>query len=382
MSRAAATAMLQAQSPTRIARATAELLQGLERPAGALVFCSGTISGALEEIAAEVAKVAAGTPALVVSGAGVLSERGEIERQSAASIIAWTGGRPEVLACDGSGPDELGESLARQLGDRLGRRAPACLVFVGADGFGPGALEPLQEIRGAGHVFGAGCVGQPGQLAVDAEGHVLSGGAVAMLMHGMAPPLIRASHACRLLVPLSRITGTRGSMVVEIEGRPALDLLSEVGAELSDQPLVFAVLAEEEAAARQVGGRPELLVRGVQGVDPVRRGLMVSDEVREGMRMAFAVRDAAAARTDLEAVTRELSRETAGAAPRFALFIDCAGRGASLYGSFDVDTRILRQRFGDIPLAGMHSAFEIAPFGGKPTLQLYTGVLALFTAPS
>jgi len=359
-----------------------ELLGGLDRPGGALVFCSGGISDALADVAAEVARVAGGAPTLVVSGAGVLSEQGEIERQSAASVIAWSGGQSEVLACEASSPDDLGESLARQLGDRLGRRAPASVVFVGADGVGPSALEPLREVRGTQHVFGAGCIGQPGLLAIDAEGQVRGGGAIAMVMHGMAPPLIRASHACRLLVPLGRITGTRGSMVVEIDGKPALDLLTEVGAELSDQPLVFAVLAEEEASARQVGGRAELVVRGVQGVDPVRRGLMVSDEVHEGMRLAFAVRDAGAARSDLEAVTRELSRETAGAAPRFALYIDCAGRGASLYGSFDVDTRILRRRFADLPLAGMHSAFEIAPFGGKPTLQLYTGVLALFTAPS
>jgi hypothetical protein len=30
----------------------------------------------------------------------------------------------------------------------------------------------------------------------------------------------------------------------------------------------------------------------------------------------------------------------------------------------------------------MMSSFEIAPHAGKPALQLYTGVLALFTAPS
>lgn len=374
--------MLQAQSPARIARAFAELRAGVERPAGALVFVSGALSGGLGDIATRLSDAADGTPTLVVSGAGVLSERGEIERQSAASMIVWSGGRNEVLATDAASPDELGEALARQLGDRLGRRAPASVVFVKPEGFGPGVLEPLQETRGTGHVFGAGCVGEPGLFAIDAEGRVHGGGAVSMVMHGIAPPLIRATHACRLLVPLRRITGTRGSMVVEIEGEPALDLLTEVGAELGDQPLVFAVLAEEEAGETRVGGRPELVVRGVQGVDPVRRGLLVSDEVREGMRIAFAVRDPAAARADLEAVTRELSREIAGAAPRFGLYIDCAGRGSSLYGSLDVDTRILKRRFGDIPFAGMQSAFEIAPFGGKPTLELYTGVLALFTAPS
>jgi small ligand-binding sensory domain FIST len=98
--------------------------------------------------------------------------------------------------------------------------------------------------------------------------------------------------------------------------------------------------------------------------------------------MAFAVRDAAAARSDLEATTARMSRETAGAAPRFGVYVNCAGRGASLYGAQDVDTRVIRARFPDLPFAGMHSSFEIAPHAGAPALQLYTGVLTLFTVPS
>jgi small ligand-binding sensory domain FIST len=100
------------------------------------------------------------------------------------------------------------------------------------------------------------------------------------------------------------------------------------------------------------------------------------------MRMAFAVRDGATARQDLEAVVRDLARETAGAAPRFGVYLNCAGRGSSLYGTPDVDIRILRARLGELPIIGMQSSFEIAPVLGRPRLQLYTGVLGLFTAPS
>jgi small ligand-binding sensory domain FIST len=64
------------------------------------------------------------------------------------------------------------------------------------------------------------------------------------------------------------------------------------------------------------------------------------------------------------------------------LYINCAGRGSSLYGQYDVDTRILRARFGDLPFAGIQSSFEIAPYCGRPALQLYTGVVAVFTTPS
>ncbi len=120
----------------------------------------------------------------------------------------------------------------------------------------------------------------------------------------------------------------------------------------------------------------------MQGVDPGRGGVVVSDEVRVGTPLAFAVRDAAAARSDLETVAREVERETAGAAPKFGFFVSCAGRGSGLYGTPDVDVRIVRARFPQMPFAGLHSSFEIAPYAGRPTVQLYSGVLGVFSAPS
>jgi small ligand-binding sensory domain FIST len=145
---------------------------------------------------------------------------------------------------------------------------------------------------------------------------------------------------------------------------------------------LLLVLADEPDLRSGETGRPALVVRGIQGVDPDRRAIVVSDELREGMRVAFAVRDGRAAREDFEAMTRELEREIAGAAPRFGVYLNCAGRGSGLYGAHDIDAKILRARFPGLPFAGMASSFEIAPHFGRPTMQLYTGVFALFTSPS
>jgi small ligand-binding sensory domain FIST len=112
------------------------------------------------------------------------------------------------------------------------------------------------------------------------------------------------------------------------------------------------------------------------------RGLVVSHEAREGMFMAFGVRDGRAAQSDFERVTRDLARDIAGALPLCALHVNCGGRGQRLYGRTNVDTRLLRERFGDIPVAGLQSSFEIAPHGDSQSFQLYTGVVALFTALS
>jgi len=81
-------------------------------------------------------------------------------------------------------------------------------------------------------------------------------------------------------------------------------------------------------------------------------------------------------------MTREVQRESAGALPRFAIYINCAGRGMGLYESANVDVRLLRNRFADLPIVGFQSSFELAPFGDRLATHLYTGVLALFTSPS
>jgi small ligand-binding sensory domain FIST len=243
-------------------------------------------------------------------------------------------------------------------------------------------------VTAGGCVFGAGTVGGAA-VALTPAGEALRGTAAGLALHGLAPPLVEASAACRLVTALRPIDESSAGMVLRIDGSPALDLLSSCMPEIrgaaqgspgQPQPVVFVALSERDPEP----GMPErYVVRPVRGIDPARRGVMVGPEAKPGMRLAFAVRDAAAARAGLEAAARTLSQHALGAAPRFAIYLSCAGRGQGLYGSPDVEARILRQRFGDLPIAGMHSAFEIVPWSrGEARLALYTGVLALFRSPS
>lgn len=368
-----------ATTTERVARSLARCASKLRRPAGATVFASGGVAADLEQLAERIAELCPGLPLVVARGAGVLNQDGEHEGLSAASGVVWAGGSAEVHATPGTA-DEIGEALARFVADRAARLDPPVLVFAGTDGFEPDTLAPLRQRNGTRNIFGAGALGEPGAVGVDAEGALHTGPAVTLMLRGLTPPRLITSPACKLLGPLRPITGHRGSMVLEIGGEPALDVLTALGAELADQPLVFAVLAREEEPNES--GRPEVIIRGVQGVDPVRRGLVVTNEVREGMRITFAIRDATAAREDLQSGVRQLKRDIAGSAPRFGLYLNCAGRGSGLYGVRDVDVRIIAGEFPGVPFAGMHSAFEIAPHDGDPAMQLYTGVFALFAAPS
>jgi small ligand-binding sensory domain FIST len=344
-----------------------------------VVFVSGNLAGSLEPVAAAIAERKMNLTVAIAGGSGVLTERGEIEGQPAATGIVWAGGRTELVPLPAGDGNDTTEALVHVLSDRTGRTSPTVLLFLRPDGFGPSSLASLGELRGTGHVFGAGTVGEPGSACVHADGRIALG-PLAVIIRGLAPPVIRTAHSARLLGPLKPITRCRGSMLFEIDGRPALDALSAVGEKLVERQLIFLMLADE--ASPDDGRRAALVVRGLQGIDPDRKAIVVSDEIREGMRVCFAVRDGRAARDEFEAMSREVERDIAGAAPRFGILIDCAGRGSGLYGAHDVDTKILRTRFPTMPFAGMASSFEIAPQFSRPTMQLYTGVVALFTSPS
>jgi small ligand-binding sensory domain FIST len=379
------------EDPQKAARAYGLAARRVTRPSGAVVFAAGALGERLVELGRAVAQAVPGLPVCLAAGAGVLSERGELEGQSATTGIIWSGGAAEPFSVTGQNAEAVGSQLSASIrqSESSGRHLTA-LVFARPHGLAPHVLEPLGELRRT-RVLGAGTVGESPVVAIGADGELSRGPAGGIVLAGLSTPLVCASAACRLLMPLKLISKTRGSMVLEIEGAPALEVLSSVAGNVDDQ-LVFVALApppRPEDSRREPTlddgrppARPDVLLRAVQGVDPVRRGLLVSDEVRPGMRLAFAVRDAKAAREDLQAAVRDLLREANGAAPRFAVYLNCAGRGSGLYGQRDVDLKILKARLGDLPLAGMQSSFEVSEVGGKPSLQLYTGVLGLFTSPS
>jgi small ligand-binding sensory domain FIST len=382
------------EDPEKAAKAFALAARRVTRPSGAMIFAAGVLGERLVDVGRAVAQAMPGLPLCLAAGAGVVSERGEVEGQSAATGIIWSGGTARPFSVSGHNAEALGTQLTEAIrnGETNGRSTTA-VVFARPNGLAPHVLEPLGELRRT-RVLGAGTVGDAPVLAVMVDGTLSPGSAGGIVLSGLTAPLVRASAACRLLMPLKVISKTRGSMVLEIEGAPALEVLSSVADNLEDQPLVFVALAPPaehdplrldqalEHKSDRPPERPEVLIRAVQGVDPVRRGLLVSDEVRPGMRLAFAVRDAKAAREDLQMAVRDLLREANGAAPRFGIYLNCAGRGSSLYGQRDVDLKILKARLGELPLAGMQSSFEVSEVGGKPALQLYTGVLGVFTAPS
>lgn len=371
-------------TPDALARALSATRASVSAPAGGLVFVSGALTQEVGRVAELVRGVWRNLPVAIVPAAGVITERGELEGTTAVAGLLWSGGRVTPFGTgEGSSPGALGEAVAAASPPPA--RAGTVLVFPRSD-FAAEMLDGLAAAAPSACVLGAGTVGASA-VALTASGEILRGRVAGLVLHGLSAPLVEASPACRLLSPLLPIEEVSNGMLLQLGDTPALDRLTALTAAMSElrgaapggapppPPVVFVALADAE------GDR--FVLRPVRGLDPARRGILVGPEARPGMRAAFAVRDAAAARAGLEATARGVAQQAIGSAPRFALFVSCAGRGQGLYGAPDVEARILRHRFGDLPIVGMHSAFELVPWGpGEARIALYTGVLALFRSPS
>lgn len=200
------------------------------------------------------------------------------------------------------------------------------------------------------------------------------GAAVLSLATSLGVSIV-ASPATRLVTPWMRVDALEGPFILRVDGRPMLDVVTEhAGSGATREALLVAVRGPDEATAP--------LVRAIAGADPARGAVAIGDVLPAGAHIALAVRDPGAARRDLTARLATLARGLGGATPAAALMFSCASRGARFYGRGDVDAGLVRSRFPTLPLAGMQSAFELAPWGDVARVHLYSAVCAVLHRPS
>src|SRR5262245_14324687 len=136
------------ENPTRFAAGAVEALRRARGAAGGLVFLGGSLADHAEAVGASIGRARLGFPVLVGTGAGVLSDKGEIEGSAAGTGLALGSGEAEAVVAEGVGPD----SASSELADRLAALCPGgrstALVFAKSKGFGIESIEPLGAVKG------------------------------------------------------------------------------------------------------------------------------------------------------------------------------------------------------------------------------------------
>jgi small ligand-binding sensory domain FIST len=372
----------------RLATQSALKAAGLQSAQLAIVF-AGARHGT-DEFRAVLAgaREASGAAAIMgCSTTGIITMSSEIENHSAVAVLLFGGDEaiPLLLASPvRADPHEagvrLGKAARARLGDDADRAGATLVVLVDphhldASAFVAGIAEGAPGLM----VVGAGASSrEEGDARVFTDGKAVLDAAVAFLIPGHLLPTIGTTHGCQGVCDPLPITAVEHNVILEIDGRPAADVLKEVLDLPGNRPLEkLSIPLLAGIGDRLCDERSDYVVRPFVVPEDDPRSLAVPEPVRTGQTIRFTLRDAIGARDDMKAMLDEQLHLHDKRPPAFGMYFNCAGRGSALYGRSGLDPDLIRRRFGDMPLVGIESAFEIAPTCGRPQVHMLTGVLLL-----
>ncbi|HET8693354.1 MAG TPA: FIST N-terminal domain-containing protein [Aquabacterium sp.] len=267
----------------------------------------------------------------------------------------------------------------------------------------PELLEELAQRTQSHYLYGGVTVGRrdavhvavdPKQALPTGQTGVWHGGLSGVSFAYRPHMLTRMTQGCVPIGPSREVTDADRNVVYELDGQPALGCLLQDLNLLADartagwereaiprirNTLVGLTDADTDLMEHGQHFGADTRVRHLVGLDPGRHGVAMADVVEPGMRLAFCKRNANAARQDLIRMATEIREELdpqdgSRTGPVGAVYISCAGRGGSHFGSPHAEMEILAHALGDVPLVGFFAGGEIARYH----LFGYTGVLTVW----
>lgn len=363
------------------AEAVGEVLGGIVEQQGVgpdlvVVFASSAHVEFLGEISAAVRTVLRPGTLVGSAASAVLGGDREVEDVPALSVWAsWAGPvRPLRLSARRDGDELALDGVPSDL-------AEGSTLLLLADPFSfpaDGLADQLAAVRPDVTVVGglASAANRPGGNALVLDDAVHRDGAVGVVVprEQLVGPVV--SQGCRPVGDPMVVTSADRGFLLELAGRPALDQLTALAADLPPDERVLlgrgvqlGVVIDE---TRHAFGRGDFLVRSVLGADRDKGVLAVGGHVPVGTTVQFQVRDADSADEDLH----ELLRGVRGDG---ALVFTCNGRGARLFGVEGHDAAAVVDHLGTRAVAGMFCAGELGPVGGRSFLHGFTASVLIFT---
>ena len=303
-------------------------------------------------------------------GIGVCATGREYFDDPAAAVMIADLGQESYRVFD-TIKDDLGE-FSRDNGAWIAR-APARFGIVHADPRNQRTADIVAELAEELDGFLVGGLSSSRAVPAQIAGAVTEGGLSGVLLSESVAVATALSQSCMPIGASHEITDCRGNILIELDGRPALDVFKEeIGEQLASDLRQVAGLI---FAALPVSGSDtsDYLVRNIVGFD-VDRGLVgIGELVERGSLVQFCRRDSDAAAQDLDRMVDSVKRRAGGDA-RGGLYFSCLARGPNMFGEASRELRLIERALGDVPLVGFFCNGEIS----HNRLYGYTGVLTLF----
>lgn len=204
------------------------------------------------------------------------------------------------------------------------------------------------------------------------DNEVLEHGISGVLFSSRQPILCDLSQGCTPISDTFSIDESQQNMVLQLDNRPALDVLRDVVGEVlwRDKRRIGNFIF----AGLPTGNGDDYLVRNLMGLDLDGGAIAVGDLMERHSQLRFCRRDGNAARDDLVAMLQRMKKQLAGRTIRGGLYVSCVGRGRHQFGNNSEELKMIHTELGEFPLAGYFANGEF--FNGR--LYSYTGVLTLF----
>ena len=319
------------------------------------------------------------------SAGGVIGAGVEVENRPAVSLMAaclpGVTLRPFQVTSGLPSPDAEPDVWAEVLGVPREPSTHFLLLLAGPFEFDPKDLLMGLDFAYPEGVKLGGIASAPLENALFQNREVISSGAIGLALQGNLNVETVVAQGCRPIGSPLTITKCDGDLLVEVDGKPALEILTKLY-QMSpprDQALITTSLHLGIASTELLDDfkQGDFLIRNVVGVDHEQGSLAILDWLRTGQTVQFHVRDAQTASEDLHLMLSHYLESHPDSSPAGALLFTCNGRGEHLFGRANHDSEAFETALGKIPMGGFFCAGEIGPVARSTHVHGFTSAFGI-----
>jgi small ligand-binding sensory domain FIST len=204
-------------------------------------------------------------------------------------------------------------------------------------------------------------------------GEVTEGGLSGVLLAEDVAVISGLTQGCSPIGEIHEVTEARDNVLLQLDGRSALDVFKEDIGEVLARNLERVGGYIHAALPITGSDTADYLVRNVMGIDPTNGWLSIGERLKAGDRLMFVRRDGPSAFEDLARMLSDVARRADGPA-QAGLYFSCVARGPNLFGHDSEEMTAVAEAVGaGVPVVGFFANGEIS----NSRLYGYTGVLSL-----
>ncbi len=359
------------QDPLVLAEEVATQL-GMLPPEATLgfLYASDQLAGQLEQVVTRLSHLSPRVEWVGTLGIGLCASNLEFYDQPALVVMVTDIPRDHYrLLPLVESPDQIPEHLRAWCGER-----GFCFGLLHGDPTNPAVPEVIETLADTTTGFINGGLTSSNTMNWQLAGAVARGGVCGVLFGPEVAIATDHTQGCSPIGDKHEVTEARRNILMELDGRRALEVMKEEIGEVLSRDLTKIggyIFLGLPIHGSDTG---DYLVRNLLAIDTQQGYLAVGEYLDQQPQVMFCRRDGNTAREDMARMLGRLQQRLEGRPIRGGVYISCLGRGRHQFGEDAEELKAISAVLGEFPLVGFFANGEL--YNGR--LYGYTGVLTLF----